>query len=113
MIKVLNVKQNNTSGEYAVYLIDTEIVNSVRSGLNVLIVIHGYGSSGKGGVIKSQVTEYLQTAFKNKKIKAFVPGEQWSDFNLTVKQMQVLFPQLILHSQVKNLNSGISVVWVQ
>jgi len=37
-------------------------------------VIHGYGSTGTGGVIKRNVESYLRTLQRQKQIKAFIPG---------------------------------------
>ena len=113
MVKVLNVKQNNNSPDYAVYLVDCEIKDSVKTGANVFIVVHGYGSSGKGGIMKQQVISFLQEQVKFKKIKAYIQGQQWAQTNDVVNQMQQLYPQLLLNSQIKHLHSSVSVVWVQ
>ena len=58
MIKVLNVKQNNRSSDYAQFLLDTEINDCKKLDVGDIVVIHGYGSHGKGGVMKDQIHEF-------------------------------------------------------
>lgn len=113
MVKVINVKENNNSPEYAVFLLDSEINDSKSLGTNVIIVIHGYGSSGYGGVMKQEIFEFLQKAKKQKRIIDFVKGEEWGHLSEKVALICKHNPELILHSQIQNLNSGVTVVWVQ
>ena len=49
MIRVINVKEGNPNVDYALFLIDEEIKYSNAVGNKVVIIIHGYGSHGKGG----------------------------------------------------------------
>jgi len=112
MIKIINVKLHNNTSEYAIYLTEMEILNSQKANVRVLIIIHGYGSSGQGGVIKEELLNYLQSAKKFHKIIDFVKGEEWSDSNNTKIQLCRLYPQLILNSQIQNQNSGVTIVWI-
>jgi len=52
MISVINAKQDFPNSSYAVFLVEQEIELSEKLGVNALVVIHGYGSHGTGGVIK-------------------------------------------------------------
>ena len=67
MISVINVKQNFPTVDYALYQIDQEIKHSKILGRHAIIVIHGYGSKGKGGVIKNAIKQYLPE-LKRKKV---------------------------------------------
>lgn len=113
MIKLINVKKDNTSPDYAVHLVDEAIKECKAVNIDVIIVIHGYGSSGVGGVIKQNVVQFLAEQKKFKKIKDFVLGENFSDLHDTVKQMQHKYPSLILNKQLQSYNSGVTVVWVK
>lgn len=113
MTKTINVKNNNYSADYAVYVTDSEINDAKKNKVNVLVVIHGYGSSGKGGTIKQELHSYLDLAKKHRKIIDYFKGEEWSETNLIVKELYSLYPELILHSQIQNYNSGITIVWVK
>lgn len=111
-VKLLNVKEHNTSPDYAVHILDMEIKQAGPQNIGAIIVIHGYGSSGRGGAMKQQIHAYLEQQKKFGKIKDFVKGEQWSDSNEIVPAMKKQFDELILNSQISNLNSGVSVVWL-
>lgn len=113
MIKVVNIKEHNPNNEYAVYLLDSEINDAKHTDINVLIVVHGYGSHGVGGLIKSSTMQYLKNARKQGVIVDFVPGELWCDTNDVKVQMCRLYPELILNNNLSFLNSGVSVVWVK
>lgn len=113
MIKVVNIKQHNPNNEYAVYMLDCEINDAKVTNINVLIVVHGYGSHGVGGLIKTSTMQYLKNARKQGVIVDFVPGEFWCDTNEVKVQMCRLYPELILNNNLNFLNSGVSVVWVK
>ena len=55
MISVINAKQDFPNSSYAVFLVEQEIELSEKLGVNALVVIHGYGSHGTGGVIKKEL----------------------------------------------------------
>ena len=52
-MRVVNIKKDNPNADYALFLIDEEIRYSKATGNRVILIIHGYGSHGQGGVIKN------------------------------------------------------------
>lgn len=46
--------------------------------VKVLTIIHGYGSSGKGGAIRSECRKNLDYLCSTGEIKGFIPGEDFS-----------------------------------
>lgn len=111
-VSLLNVKQDNTSPDYAEFLLDMEIKQAKVQNVGAIIVIHGYGSSGRGGIMKQQIHEYLEQQKKFGYIIDFVKGEQWTDHNPVAIKMKQQFNQLLINSQIEHLNSGVSIVWV-
>jgi len=109
MIKVLNVKENNKYFEYAIHLINSEIVNKT---CNVLIVIHGYGSGGMGGIMRAEIHKYLSNELKLKNILSFIKGEEWGETNTTKGLMCEFYPELLLNQNLQNYNNGVTVIWV-
>ncbi len=109
-MRVVNIKEDNPNFEYAIFLLETAINDAIACGEKGLIVIHGYGSHGKGGDIKKSALSTLKSLKNRGVIKDFVKGEQWSDTNEVVKQVQKQFPELILQQNLHLLNSGVSVV---
>ena len=112
MVRVINVKKDNPNCDYALYLIDQEIKYSRAVGNRAIVVIHGYGSHGKGGVIKEAIKNYLPELKKKRVIEDYVFGEQWGDTNVSKINMCKICPELILHENLQSLNSGVSVILV-
>ncbi|MBQ7307612.1 MAG: hypothetical protein IJW82_03695, partial [Clostridia bacterium] len=63
-IKTINIKQDSPPADIAVFNLSKEIIYAKKTGIEVLKVIHGYGSHGKGGEIKKMVKKYLISAQK-------------------------------------------------
>ncbi len=109
MIKTINVKEE-CGIESALNRIDNEIKYAKYEGTGVLIIIHGYGSHGQGGVIKDEIRNMLETLKKYKKIEEYIPGEKWGEEYPERKQIVKQFPVLIYNEQLINLNNGVTIV---
>ena len=112
-MKVINIKEHMPDSDYAIHLLDEAIHDNVILGEKVIVVVHGYGSHGVGGVIKNSVVQHLQKLRREGKIIDFVQGEHWGDSNELKSQLCTLCPELILSSQLYSQNSGVTVVWLQ
>jgi len=112
MIRVINVKKDFPTVDYALYLIDQEIKYSKVIGNIAIVVIHGYGSKGKGGVKKEAIKRYLPELKKKMVITDYVFGENWGETNPVRKKLCTYCPELILHENLQSLNSGVSIIWV-
>jgi len=51
-----------------------EIIRASK-GQQAIKIIHGYGSTGVGGVIRNAVRKSLAKRVRNHEIKAYIPGE--------------------------------------
>ena len=112
MIRVVNVKKDMPNVDYAIYLCDKEIEYAKIMKDKVIIVIHGYGSNGVGGLIKEGLQNHLQQLKRHKVILDFVPGEKWADTNPAKELICSICPDIILNSNLQGLNSGVSVILV-
>lgn len=112
-IKTVNIKKDNPSADIAVYYLSKEIYDAKHTGVEILKVIHGYGSHGVGGEIKKAVAKYLLDAQRKKEIKFFVKGEEWSSCNEKVLFLQEKYPSLLIDEDVKNINSGITIIYLK
>jgi len=75
-------------------------------------VIHGYGSSGQGGVIRTVVQKSLELRLANGWIKCYVPGEKWDIFNEGARQILDVIPDARYDSDLGKSNRGISIVLI-
>ena len=112
MIRVVNIKKDNPNTDYAMFLLDQEINYSRAIGNRVIVVIHGYGSHGQGGLIKDAIKKYLPSLRRRHIIKEYVFGENWGDLNETKKLITSICPEIILHENLQGLNSGVSVILI-
>ena len=113
MLRVVNIKKDLPNCDYAVFMLDKEVDWSKKEDVNVLVVIHGYGSKGVGGLIKKAVKEELKNLKAKKEIIDYCSGEQFGATSELKETLNRLYPETILNEHLQNLNSGISVVWVK
>lgn len=73
-------------------------------------LIHGYGSSGRGGSIKSEVRRQLETMRREGKIREFVCGDEFSPFSAAARHAIDLCPELARDRDYLRCNQGITVV---
>ena len=76
--KVINIEADMPIVEVGQKRLYFEIITAKRQGIKALKVIHGYGSSGVGGRLKKGVLKFLAAKKKERLIKTFVPGEDWT-----------------------------------
>lgn len=112
MFRKVNIKENNPNVDYAMYLLDEEIKYSKGVGNRVIIVIHGHGSHGQGGLIRREIRNYLPQLKKKGVITDYVFGDNWGDLNESKKHICEVAPELIINANVRNINSGVSVVLI-
>ncbi len=77
---------------------------------SLLKVIHGYGSSGKGGSIKKLIHQELHQLKKRKQISDFIPGEKLSLFDKRVQNLIIDFPELGKDEDMNKCNLGITII---
>ena len=90
-----------------------EIRQARRAGVRVLKVIHGYGSSGKGGTLCIGLRKSFQLRKKEKAILDFFPGEDFSIFNPSVIALLEAVPELRGDPDLNATNEGVTVLWIK
>ena len=111
-IETLNIKDGLPPSDVAVANMEIAIDLYKNSETKVLKVIHGYGSHGVGGEIKRLVQLKLSELKKQKKILNFIPGEKFGEEQKRDYFILNNFPELILDADLKNYNSGITLVFL-
>ncbi len=74
-IRSVNIKDDMPVAETALSRLKGEIHKAKQQGLKALKVIHGYGSSGRGGVIKQEVHRFIMSC---ETVANWIPGEEFS-----------------------------------
>jgi hypothetical protein len=81
LLRTYNVEESLPTLEEARKLVMEEIRKAKTGGIRVLKVIHGYGSSGKGGKLCTGLRKSFGLRKKEGVIRDFVVGEDFSIFD--------------------------------
>ena len=73
-------------------------------------IIHGYGSSGKGGAIKQGVLALLAQKQRAGQLCCFVPGGDFSPFSPSARKMLDACPWLAKDRDYNRGNDGVTIV---
>jgi Smr domain len=109
-IKVVNLEQGLPTRDEACQKLEVVMKNAARDGVSVLKVIHGYGSSGVGGVLRFAIRNFLRRKKDAGQVAIFVNGESFSSFDARTKTLLTKCPQLLLDPDLGRANKGITLV---
>ena len=109
-LKTINLEFGRPTVEEALKRFDIELKKAKKNDVGCLLIIHGYGSHGKGGLIRDALREKLGTLLNDKAIKTCIYGE---DFKILDKDANRLRHQYTeLESLFHMTNKGVTVVEV-
>ena len=112
-MKTFNVEASFPTLDEARRLVAEEIRKSKREGVRVLKIIHGYGSTGKGGTLSHGLRKSFALRKKEKVIRDFIPGEDFTIFNPVVLELLEAVPALRADSDLAATNEGVTVLWLK
>ena len=112
-IRIFNVEAGFPTLDEARRLVAAEIKLAKREGAKVLKVIHGYGSSGKGGALCVGLRKSFGLRKKEGVIKDFVAGDDFSIFNAAVLDLLEAVPELRGDPDLGAMNEGVTVIWLK
>ena len=108
--KIINLEQGRPMVEQAIGKMENELKTLGREGVTSITFIHGYGSSGKGGVIKEECRKILDYLKSLGKIKDYVPGESFSSKEKRIRHLLKQCPELLGNSSLNKNNKGVTIV---
>jgi hypothetical protein len=79
-----------------------------ESKTKVVVFIHGYGSSGKGGAICKNARQWLKAQERNGTVKSVVEGENFDMFNAYARNIKAKDSQTVKY--YGRGNNGITLV---
>lgn len=106
----VNIKEDMPTASDAIKRVTFHISRSKALGYTALKIIHGYGSSGKGGKIRTETRSYLQRQKTKGAIKDFITGENFSIFNESTRNAFAVCDDLRRDSDLEHSNNGITIV---
>jgi hypothetical protein len=109
-MREVSIEAGMPSSEQAIKRLTFELHNTKRLGVRVLKVIHGYGSSGKGGRIRTEARGYLERLHKRGEVALVVPGERFSIFDADTRAAFLADGDLRSDRDLDRHNNGVTFV---
>ncbi len=79
-------------------------------GAKLVRIIHGYGSSGRGGKIRDAVRRELGRKLARGEVRAVVPGENYSSNSNSGRDLLCRFKEVKTTERSDTLNPGLTIV---
>jgi hypothetical protein len=109
-IKLIDLEDGMPTVEQARLRMQHELHKAREQGCTAVKLIHGYGSSGVGGALRTELQKSLRKAAREGAIQAFVAGEDWRISDETTWAQLKKFPEWKQDSDLGKGNKGISIV---
>jgi hypothetical protein len=109
-LRIINLEEGFPTRDQACQKLEAALARARKDGVAVLKVIHGYGSTGAGGVLRFAIRGFLRQRKERGEIAAFVNGESFSSFEERSKALLAKAPELVLDGDLGRANKGITLV---
>ena len=109
-IPSVNLEEGMPLVEEAVSRMNIRLQEMRCSGVRVVKLIHGYGSSGTGGRIRIGVRRELAVMKKRKMIRDYIPGENFGPFDEGSRRLAEQNRALTADPDYGRANHGITIV---
>jgi len=107
---IINLEQGMPDVNTAMSRLNNRLYAERAMRVRCVKLIHGYGSTGRGGSIKSSCRLKLRDYKRQGVIKAFCAGEQFGPFSNEGRELAALCPEVRSDSDWGRHNDGITVV---
>ena len=110
LLREINIKSDMPTVDVAIRRITYNIKTAAAFGVSAIKIIHGYGSSGKGGSIRVEVRKYLDRQKSHGNIKDYIKGEDFSIFDEASRNSFKVCESLRQDCDIDRHNNGITIV---
>jgi len=111
-VRTFNVKADMPKVDEARRRVLEQIRRAKRERVTALKIIHGWGSSGRGGALCVALRKSFRLRRKEGVIRDFIPGEDFSIFNPTTLALLEAEPGLRADPDLNATNEGITLLWL-
>lgn len=109
-ISTVNIEEGMPTVRQAKAMMEEGFSRARAQYIQAVKVIHGYGSSGKGGSIKTDIRKTLSDYKKAGRIKDYCPGENFEPFHEDGRRVAQAMPELRRDIDYTRRNAGITIV---
>lgn len=107
--KTLNIEAGLPTVDEARRLLIAELKQAKQSGFAAVKIIHGYGSTGKGGALRGALRTSLLRRKKEGLVTRVIFGEKWSVFEEDARYAIEHCPDLRNDRDLNRCNEGITI----
>lgn len=109
-MRTINLKNDRPTVDEARRRLLAEMDAARSQGARVLKVIHGWGSSGEGGVLGPAIRRSLRLRVKEGRAVLVVPGERFSSDTEEGRELSGRHPSVRSDTDFNRANPGITIV---
>ena len=106
----LNLEEGMPPVDEAVGRLRMGIQEMRAGGVKAVKLIHGYGSTGRGGKIRIGVRAELADMRRRKLIRGFIPGEEFGPADAASRDLADRLPAAVRDPDYGRINHGITIV---
>ena len=109
-LETVNIKRDMPTVEDALADLVARLDEHAKKGTAVVKVIHGYGSTGKGGKIRHAIVPTLRRLQTQGVIRCFIPGTEWDKSHKAARELLRGHPSLENDPDLGKGNKGCTIV---
>lgn len=109
-VTILNLEEGMPVVDQAMETFAKELFRRHNMGFKVMKLIHGFGSTGKGGKIRTRIRRDLPTMRQKGQILDFVTGENFSIFDATTRKILDIAPSMREDGDLDRHNNGVTII---
>jgi len=108
----VNLEQGYPTVDTAMKYFEQAFSRAKAYGYPVIKFIHGYGSNGSGGKIRTAVHKELSKYRNARKIREFAAGENFTPFDVATQRIIAVYPDITRDRDYLKTNQGITIVLI-
>ena len=108
--RIVNIERGRPLVETALKKMESELLRARSDRVQVVTLIHGYGSSGKGGRIRTECRKVLDHLSRRKEVNQIIAGEEFRKRTGPGKALLRRFPHLERDFASDFSNPGVTIV---
>lgn len=109
-LREINLELGLPTVDQALLRMERELTTTKKVGCTALKLIHGYGSTGKGGKIRTAVRRDLAKRKRDGEIRDWIPGEKFSIFESATLEAFASCDELRTDVDLNRYNTGVTIV---
>ncbi len=113
LLREITIKEGLPTLEEAKRRLFLEVRRCHGEGVSVLKIIHGYGSGGRGGILRTGLRKIFAEYQRDGDLLGYASGEEFSIFHHMSLEMISAAPELRSDRDLERSNPGVSFLWIQ